>query len=354
MSDVNGNNDAVSLLQSFVDMAKRENSGYAVALTAREPGIFSGGFSGTVELEQVALEGLKTIQKNLEANILNRLPETDESLDDSYVCYNITCSPLSFDFTTWLIDQEMNRIRNKAPAPLKVGFWMGRNGRTGLTGDNSQRDGMLEHVCRPALKLLNAIEDPRAVKGKFKEFFSYRDIVKAHKDGETVPCFKSPLEGDIEPGYVTITLREASYWTDRNSKLKEWMMFADYLKNKGERVLFIRDTAKADEEVPGYKTLPRASRDLLYRMSVYENAKCNLFVSNGPSNLCVFSKKPFLMFFHVDPQCPYNAGRPEYWTTCAGISEGEQFPWLSDKQRMIWKPDFYTNMVVAWEELSLG
>lgn len=249
----------------------------------------------------------------------------------------------------------MTRIRSKAPGPLRVGFWLGRNGKTGLTGDHSQRDRMLENVCRPALRLIGAIEDPVATKGKFKEFFSYRDIVKACKDGETVPKFRSGLSlVGIIPGYVTITLREASYWPERNSKLPEWIRFAHYLRQRGERVIFIRDTANANEPIEGFDTLPRASTDLLFRMSVYENAKCNLFVSNGPVSLGFFSNVPFLKFFSVDPNCIYNAGRPQYWTECAGISEGEQFPWLGPTQRLIWKPDFFTNLVVAWEELDIN
>lgn len=349
-TDVNGNKDVIGALETFLQIAKDQALGYIAIVGAKQSGHYVGSFTGTVELEKIGLDGLEDIKKKIEAGLLNRtVPDPDPNLDASYVCYNVTQAPLSFDFTTWIVDKEIKRIRAGAPGPLKVGFWFGRNGGAGMDGAKN-RQQMLDHVCRPALKLLGAVEDPIATKGPFEEFFSYRFITEAANNGESIPKYKTDKVLPIEPGYVTITLRELDYWPHRNSNMTEWLRFADYLKNKGERVIFVRDTAKAKESMDNYPTVPEASKDLETRLALYQGAKCNLFVANGPGNLCFFSDCPFLFFMPMDDAGAYNAGTSDYWRQCAGIEPGTQFPWFNDNQRIIWQPDLYTNLVVAWEE----
>lgn len=350
-TDVNGNKDVINALEQFLQIAKDQALGYIAIVGAKQSGHYVGSYTGTVELEKMGLEGLKDIENKIKAGLLNRtVPEPDPRLDASYVCYNVTQAPLSFDFTTWIVDKEIKRIRANAPAPLKVGFWLGRDGKSGMDGA-ANRQQMLDHVCRPALKLLGAVEDPIATKGPFEEFFSYKYITEASRNGEVIPQFKTDKQLNIEPGYVTITLREVDYWPHRNSNLKDWLRFADYILAKGERVIFVRDTKVADAEWPySYPTCPEASKDLETRLALYQKAKCNCFVANGPGNLCFFSNSPFLFFMPMDDQGAYNAGTSQYWRDCAGIEPGEQFPWFNEQQKIVWKPDFYTNIVVAWEE----
>lgn len=355
-TDVNGNKDAKNLLQQFVNMATEQPVGYAVVIGAMEPNQYMVGFSGTVELEQIAVEGLKKAQSQLEANILNRtLPDSDPLLDDSYVCYNICVSPLSYDFVTWIISQDMKRKKANVEAPLKVGFWMGRDGKSGLSG-MPDRVQMFNKVCRPALNFIGAIEDPKACSGKFDNFFSYKFIVDLYKEGIPITKLRTnTVLTDVPKSYVTITLRETNYWPHRNSKIDEWMMFAKYLTNKGNKVIFIRDTAKADEPVEGYLTYPAASKDMDTRCALYQQAKANLFVTNGPASFGLFGDRPFLVFLETDDNSAYNASRPEYYRQCAGIDPDklEQYPWCTKQQVFTWKPDYYTHMVTEWEKLGL-
>ncbi len=241
----------------------------------------------------------------------------------------------------------------KGPAPLKVAFWLGRDGKTGLTG-MPDREQMLNNVCRPAMKLIGAVEDPTAIDGFQSSFFSYKYLVDGYLDGTPVPKFATDAPSPIEePGYVTITLRETTYWPHRNSRLQEWIRFAEWLKTKGERVVFVRDTRLAEEPVDGFEICPEASRDLIKRCALYRDAKCNLFVANGPISLAYFGEAPWLKFFEIDDQGAYNAAKSEYWRVCVGLDpdKQEQFPWATDKQRIVWKPDYFTNMVRAWEDL---
>lgn len=354
-TDVNGNKDAVKFLENCLQTCKDQGMGYAICIMARDPGQYLAGYTGTVELEEKALEGLKELEAKIQGNLDNRTPpKNDKGLDASHVCYNVTKSPLSFDFLTWLVDAEMTRVRKSAPGPLKVGFWFGRDGKSGLTGSDG-RSKMLDKVVRPSMDLIGAVEDPMASYGEFKEFFSFRDIVKGSKAGEPVPKYKTDkVLDDVETGnYITITLREAEYWPHRNSRLSEWLRFARYLRSKGETVIFVRDTSKADEPIEDFRIYPEASRDLITRMALYQQAKCNMFVSNGPVTLAYFSDVPWLKFLELDDQGAYNAGKTGYWKEMVGLNPEEQFPWSTDKQRIIWKPDFYTNLVLAWNELGL-
>ncbi len=353
-TDVNGNKDAKALLDQFRQLAETDSIGYVSVIAAKEPNTFMVGFSGTVELEKIALEGIKKAETLIQANLDNRtMPPRDPKLDESYVCYNVTTSPLSFDFLTWMMDMEYHRLNAGVPGPLKVAFWYGNDGKTGITG-MPDREGMLNNVCRPAMELLGAVEDPKAILGHTSEFFSYKRSVDLYKaTGKPMPKYKTDRPSPIkEPGYVTITLRETTYWPHRNSRIPEWIQFAKYLKNKGERVVFVRDTRNADLPVEGFETCPEASRDLITRCALYRDAKCNLFVANGPISLAYFGDAPWLKFFEIDDQGAYNAARSEYWRVCVGLdpSKEEQFPWSSDKQRIVWKPDFFTNMVLAWEK----
>jgi hypothetical protein len=354
-TDVNGNKDAKALLQQFLTLAETDPIGYVAIVAAKEPNTYMIGFSGTVELEKIGLEGIKKSESIIQANLDNRkMPDRDSSLDESYVCYNVTSSPLSYDFCNWLIDMEQRRRNADAPAPLKVAFWYGQDGKTGISG-MPDREQMLNKVCRPAMELMGAVEDPKALLGHTSEFFSYKRIVDLYKStGVEVPKFRTDVLSPIEkPGYVTITLRETTYWPHRNSRLPEWIQFAKYLKSKGERVVFVRDTRLAEEPVEGFETCPEASRDLIKRTALYRDAKCNLFVANGPISLAYFGDTPWLKFFEIDDQGAYNAARSEYWRVCVGLDpdKQEQFPWSTDKQRIVWKPDYFTNMVLAWEDL---
>ena len=78
-------------------------------------------------------------------------------------------------------------------------------------------------------------------------------------------------------------------------------------------------------------------------------------MANGPISLAYFGDTPWLKFFEIDDQGAYNAAKSEYWRVCVGLDpeRKEQFPWSTDKQRIVWKPDYFTNMVEAWEELNL-
>ena len=134
--------------------------------------------------------------------------------------------------------------------------------------------------------------------------------------------------------------------------MDEWLKFAEYLTAQGERVIFVRDTRYAMDKITGYETCPAASIDIDVRLALYENAQCNLFVSNGPWSLALFGTRPWLFFNQIDAMDPYPPNTNQWWVQYHGIGEGEQFPWSRPDQRIIWKRDTFANLCTAWEELE--
>src|SRR6185436_290868 len=112
----------------------------------------------------------------------------------------------------------------------------------------------------------------------------------------------------------------------------------------GEDVIFVRDTAKADEPIEGIETSPRASRDFLYRAALMFSARANMFVANGPSLLAWYSDVPFLNFKLLCPEEPeWGPGKPAFWHR-HGMAPGDQLPWTAPTQRLVWEEDELKNI----------
>jgi hypothetical protein len=352
-----GNEEVIFHLETLLTEARQGKAAYFVGLLLSDTGEkLSGGWSGLNYLEPHALETLNHISVGLNTAIFNKkLPDRTGKEPADRVCYNVTQAPTSFDFINWMADAEATRLREGAPGPLKVCFWFGRDGKTGLESETRSR--MFHHVVKPALALFGAVEDPAAVDGRIKNFYSTRDIVAKYRLGEQMPQLRAPAGmaaamRDQFGSCVTITLREVSYFPERNSNVEAWVRFGHYLKSQGERVIFLRDTAKAHEPLDGFETCAEASIDLHCRLALYEAAKINLFVSNGPSSLGLYSKWPWLTF--IKPESDghgYAPATPSFWRDNFGVEMGSQYPWTADDQRIVWSTDDYENLVNAWEDL---
>ncbi len=276
-----------------------------------------------------------------------RSPARDPSLGADFACYNITLQPNCFDFAPWLIDAEMTRVREGAPAPLKVGFVSGADG--GLRFYYPYQQMMFENVVRPMVPLIGAVEDGRARYGRNPRGIAYRAVVDAAKAGEPAPRFRAPPDVEAPSGAVVITLREHFLDPLRNSQMSEWIPFARWLQGHGERVIFVRESHIADEPLEGFETCLAASRDLHTRMAIYERAKACFFVSNGPWNLVLFTQTPWAMF--VDPE-KNSVNDPDGWRDFHGVAVGEQFPWSTPQQQVVWHRETFSSLCQTWRQLT--
>jgi len=354
-----GNADVIAKLKAYLAEAEEGSVGAVAIATARHTEIgkdnhgVKGSFTGVERLYEPLRKGMETLIKKLEEYGENVTPPVYANpLPADYFPYNCARGSMNFDFIVALIDAEMRRVREGAPAPLKVHFWFGKDGKTGLHTEGRRQ--FFDKVMRPALKIIGAVEDKAALEGVFKEFYLPKDIVAAAKQGEPVPRFRHPHKTILAENLVTITLRECDEWPHRNSNLGAWSMFGEDLKKQGFYPLFVRDTARAFDTFEDFDTDPHASIDLLERCALYESAVANLFVANGPCTLALFGTRPWLTFIETFPDGHrYECNTPKFWREGQGIEVGSQFPWCSPLQRIVWAKDEYSTITGAWKALGL-
>ncbi len=362
-----GNPEVVAMLERWVERAKQGRIGFAVVVMCESPIHAVSDHAGSLELTFAANWGMDTAKLIIFEKMHSRhmVPEASSMGGSDRVCWDATKGPCCFDFIAWLVIAEMNRRRSGAPAPLKIAFRMNDSDEERKL-HAEKRQGFYDGVIFPSLAMLGAVQDKDSATAPTHDRYTLSPIVEFAKAGEEVPLLKPSEDGmkaiaeylqQTTGGQapVTITLREADNWQYRNSDLTEWLKVAEYLENQGERVIFVRDTAKAAEPITGFQTCPAASIILDMRLALYESAKCNLFVSNGPWYLGLFGSKPWLMFIEVDSMRPCFPETPQFWIQWHGVNPGagEQFPWSKPDQRVIGKRDSADNIIKAWKDLNL-
>jgi hypothetical protein len=298
--------------------------------------------------------------------------------------------PPSHDFCSWLMMAEMNRRYHNAPEPLRVKFctingqlgtvqfgplspWLGKVYPCGVS--RAYSDQMIENVLIPAMAMIGAVEEPaidapwpldELKRGRYVEYDHHVSLlVDASRAGHAMPQWQIPQWAQDEarciirrsarpyarkPRAVIITLREVHAQPERNSRIEEWLKFAESI---GDRypVLFLRDTCKANEPLPSFMTCPRASTNVYVRAALYQSAFCNLMVGNGPIEWCMFSGAPYLCFKQLCPALPnWQGGQPEGWREQCHLEVGEQWPWAASNQRLTWMDDTFENISQAFGE----
>jgi hypothetical protein len=361
-----GNAEVVALLKRWLERAEQGRIAF-VGLVACEHTIHSmTDHGGHYQLAFAANWGFDLLKLQLQEKMASRhlVPEPADRANTDRVCYDVSKGPACYDFTSWLIMAEMNRRRAKAPFPLKVAFRM-LDAPEEREKHARLRQQFYDGVIMPSLALVGAVEDDNSADAPTLERYTLGPIVEFAKAGEEVPFF-TPTPDAVEAvgkylehttggqPPVTITLREAPFWEYRNSNLTEWLKVAAYLEEHGEKVIIIRDTANWDKPITGFETCNAAAVDLHVRTALYEAAKCNLFVSNGPWQLALFGTRPWLLFVELNAMSPFFPETNQFWVQWHGVSGDlkEQFPWSKPTQRITWKRDTYENIVEAWEKLK--
>ncbi len=289
------------------------------------------------------------------------------------------CDPPSHDFCVWLIVAELMRRYHGAPAPLKVRFGLYEN-QLGILdfGAHGVREAqayecklsrdyyetMLANILRPAMDMIGAVEQPplhapftlSELEDSCEYDYHIGDLVDAGRQGHPIPQWQPPqwAHDEVEAYLagvrpVIITLREAPVQTERNSQIAEWVKFAQSIMGH-HPVLFLRDTAKAHEPLYPCWTWPRASENAYIRAALYQHALVNLMVCNGPNTWCIFSGAPYLIFKQLIPALPdWEHGWPIGWKHQDHMDVGDQYPWATPLQTMVWLDDTCENIALAFE-----
>jgi hypothetical protein len=140
---------------------------------------------------------------------------------------------------------------------------------------------------------------------------------------------------------VTITMRQSEFQPARNSRLDQWLRFADSCERRGLFPLFIPDTeallAGRVTEFGGFASLPLAALSLPVRAAVYQESWHNMLANGGPYTLCLYNPRArFSMFKLLVPgvataSAEYHAGQ--------GLTPGTQLPFAGPLQRLVWEDD---------------
>lgn len=155
----------------------------------------------------------------------------------------------------------------------------------------------------------------------------------------------------VDKPLVTITLRNQPFDPVRNSNINAWAKFANHLPELGYYPVVIPDTDKSfapEAAFDGIACLRECAWNLGLRMALYESAFLNFIVTNGVIGLLMFN-----------PRCSYICmnnlsaegsliDTPEAWGK-HNLTIGEDFKFSTPRQRLIFKPDTYENIVSEFE-----
>lgn len=263
--------------------------------------------------------------------------------------YDLASAPPTFDFLSFLSQADAYRIEKDltcidvvfAPGPIH-GF---RD--DDLPPDAIEREAMLHRVCVAATRLLPTVrcvtvlrqgERPDISGPVFPEGWKPDVPLSVYgaqylKGGHRCLTATAAAKREIKKrfglrAYVTITLRNAEYWPERNSDEKAWQAAAWELARRGYEVVWVYDTA--DARADGY------AFDLDLRLALYEGAAANLGVMNGPMALCFLSEAKYLVWK------PIAGAYGESMYTRFGITPGDQY---GDNGMIFWEEDTADNLL---------
>lgn len=300
--------------------------------------------------------------KQIEANKYNYTVDVKSSgmlkaaLDHNTleILYDLEVAPGSFDFFDCMINAE-NYRKCQGYSRAIVNFRSGSDGgfrpNEILHVPHRYKTLMLNNVVRPMLKMF-AFQEVSEVSEKAVQF--------QYTPKETLDHFRAtgemaeyrPSDEAIEwakqyKDFHVITLREAEHWPQRNSNVGEWVRFA---KTLGSKVVFVRDTAKADDLIDGFEICPEASKDIHKRLALYRAAKMNYFVATGPGQLIKHCREtPYICFTTNAEGYPFYD--PKWLKEQCGLDE--QYPWRDpEKQRIFRLDDTYENLMFAHQSMS--
>jgi hypothetical protein len=168
--------------------------------------------------------------------------------------------------------------------------------------------------------------------------YNHGAVEKMFKEGGRIEKLRSVARAP-RSGHVTITLRESFRNAYRNSNPEAWEKFKGYLKDRGEDVIVFHECEAAPT-------------NLHYRMAIYASAKMNLGVANGPMALCIFSEAPYITLNQL-PTPPAGVACIDVrrLAEVVGFPEGSQYSFRNARQKLVYKPDTFENIVEAYEDM---
>ena len=162
--------------------------------------------------------------------------------------------------------------------------------------------------------------------------------------------YLSNIAGGRKP--VTITLRESSYYPQRNSRYDVWGKVVEYFKGTEYFPIIIRDTEKIYAPLEGIDApvCAQPSIDILFRVALYQRSYMNLFTSNGAYIGALHSGAPMIVFKMHNPD--FFCATAEYFARCQAIQIREPYPYWRRNQLTVWADDGFDTIISAFRSHS--
>ena len=151
---------------------------------------------------------------------------------------------------------------------------------------------------------------------------------------------------------IVVTLRQLEYVASRNSRVQDWIAFADEIDDK-YAVVFIPDTAQSsgplDPGIERHIVCRIASWSIPFRMALYEAAYLNMAHMGGPLELALYNDKCRYAIFLPLNTSPHT---DEKLLAERGFVIGQDLPFARPFQRIYWEPDELPAIRRAFLELT--
>ncbi|EJW10049.1 hypothetical protein A33M_0668 [Rhodovulum sp. PH10] len=301
------------------------------------------------------------------------------SEDCLQVFYDLSVAPVSWDFARTLAAAELER-RRRGFAGITVVFVPGAH--RGLrkedpaieaADDVAARQWRLRHVLLPMLSLLPSVRgfavcadrdqawsliapgkahlypedyrlsvprrpDPRDLFDRARENPGVWPLLGATAHGKKLAdAWLARVAGERRA--IVITLRNTGLSPGRNSRIADWVAFAEGLDPARYAPIFVHDSDAPLPAPPGVDRFPvcaAASSDVEFRMGLFERAWLTMGVLSDPQTLAWTNERArYLVFMPVGDAIDT---LPETYAA-AGLTVDQDLPMAKPWQRLVWRPD---------------
>ncbi len=314
------------------------------------------------------------------------------SRDTLYCFYDLRYSPITFDFLHFLVFAEVVR-RKRNFAHLSVLICTGddrlfrQHTEKDVVLDDDEKLWRLRHVIAPACWSLPSCRgvwiahDRGDVRGFHATLdqrqvfplnytpespqiaFTIRQMVALHNAGCDLNVFEAPanakrkvaewvLANKIHRPIAALSLRYDQWHLWKNSNLNEWQKFEEHLLGQGLQPVVIPDTFLAlrglfPPTAADTKMFFQGSLDFELRAAMYDAAFVTISSHGGPAMYNLFRQDSRCLIFQGDEPNPNEAEFFRMWN----VKWGDQPPWASPLQRIVFQRDSFENLVNSLDAL---
>lgn len=313
----------------------------------------------------------------------------DVEAGDTLCCfYDLSCSPVTFDFLNFLVISECYRIHKKLEN-LQVVI-CGHDFRAHTAKDKAlsreEKIWRVKRILEPACWLLPSCvgvsvcfdrkaldrhfdavpkatvfpEDYRPEAPTFR--FSLAEVVTLHRMGFDVQVLEAPDDArrrvqqwakaaKIERRIVTLLPRYSPYIASKNAKLKVWEEFDRLVWDRGYQPVLVPDTYLALNGISPYssgvnRVFYQGSLDLEMRMGMFDESVVTVSKQIGPALYNLLRRGGRSVVF-LEEASPSHAAE---FFRLTGVRWGEQLPWSNGEQRLVFQDETVEGLSAVLDE----